>query len=272
MKNIIRVTPVILLLMSHTTLPMSLGPDKRKKAGDCKLSLQAKRRRLLSVHFSLEQTCAICLKNKILRKFVTLHCQHAQCRQCLEQFVSRGLMALKDTTQNSAQILRCPIPNCSQAMTEEDIRKLSTPQQLQTYYDIAFRECLLRIPGVRHCQTPDCKYSYINDEFIRRSIICPVCHETYCTNCLLPHLDSVTCHEAQSQNLPQSSRQEEGANRRWKHQNTRLCPLCGVEIEKNGGCDFVHCRQCHKYFDWKEAARPYDTKYGSIKLQAKRNR
>jgi len=37
-------------------------------------------------------------------------------------------------------------------------------------------------------------------------------------------------------------------NREWIRRHTKPCPKCGVNIEKNGGCDYIDCSNCHHGF------------------------
>jgi uncharacterized paraquat-inducible protein A len=36
-------------------------------------------------------------------------------------------------------------------------------------------------------------------------------------------------------------------------QSVRRCPKCDTQIEKNGGCDHMHCSRCHSDFLWSRA-------------------
>jgi ariadne-1 len=36
----------------------------------------------------------------------------------------------------------------------------------------------------------------------------------------------------------------------WILKNTRECPYCRVDIEKNGGCDHMTCGNCRRSFCW----------------------
>jgi hypothetical protein len=35
---------------------------------------------------------------------------------------------------------------------------------------------------------------------------------------------------------------------------TKACPKCHVRIEKNGGCDHMHCLRCKTSFNWSAAS------------------
>jgi ariadne-1 len=36
----------------------------------------------------------------------------------------------------------------------------------------------------------------------------------------------------------------------WLHANTRDCPKCKVPINKDGGCNHMHCKKCDAHFCW----------------------
>lgn len=36
----------------------------------------------------------------------------------------------------------------------------------------------------------------------------------------------------------------------WIDENARGCPVCGVAIQKNGGCDHMNCVNCGAKFGW----------------------
>lgn len=45
-------------------------------------------------------------------------------------------------------------------------------------------------------------------------------------------------------------RAESFASEQVARQTTKPCPFCGVRIQKNGGCDHMHCIACKKHFWW----------------------
>ena len=36
----------------------------------------------------------------------------------------------------------------------------------------------------------------------------------------------------------------------WIMGNTKPCPQCKAPIQKNGGCNHMHCTICGSHFDW----------------------
>ena len=42
----------------------------------------------------------------------------------------------------------------------------------------------------------------------------------------------------------------ESENMQWIMANTKPCPACKKPIEKNQGCNHMHCRECNHDFCW----------------------
>lgn len=47
---------------------------------------------------------------------------------------------------------------------------------------------------------------------------------------------------------------ESAASEQVARQTTKPCPFCGVRIQKNGGCDHIHCTACDRHFWWTTGA------------------
>ena len=44
--------------------------------------------------------------------------------------------------------------------------------------------------------------------------------------------------------------QDDSATSTWLVQFTKDCPKCKVAINKDGGCNHMHCKQCDHHFCW----------------------
>jgi len=74
---------------------------------------------------------------------------------------------------------------------------------------------------------------------------CADCGVTLCLNCDgTAHLGR-SCEDALKERT-----KEEQDNVMWKAQNTKPCPQCKVNIEKNHGCRHMTCKKCHFQFCW----------------------
>ncbi len=104
--------------------------------------------------------------------------------------------------------------------------------------------------GVRNCHTPDCKGEY---EIGNRMVNCKGCNTSYCGLCTKNH-PLMTCKDAKIAELRTKAEDQKAAvqNAKWIQENTRPCPRCLVNIEKNAGCKHMTCKQagCGYEFCW----------------------
>lgn len=83
-----------------------------------------------------------------------------------------------------------------------------------------------------------------------------VCGGTMCFNCRKGAHRPLACEAAQRwEELAERQRGGEGGssnpqNIDWIMGHTKPCPNCKSAIEKNGGCNHMHCRTCGHHFDW----------------------
>ena len=187
--------------------------------------------------------CDICGEEKNGNICTLLHCNHRYCDQCLNTMVD---MAIQHQITHT---LVCPHEGCPQRMNDVAIRNIchQDNQKLNQYAELAARERLLAMPNARHCPTPDCNNAYeYNEQVTNRE--CPDCNQNYCANCLLNHQNNVTCEQAIQHNIRDDA--NEAANQEWRQINTKQCPQCTADIQKNGGCNVMRCRQCAHRFCW----------------------
>ena len=194
--------------------------------------------------------CNICLESKRPREFTTLECGHASCTACLENIVRNMIV------DKNSRALKCPNIDCKTPMALQDITTISRNNRdtIDTFANIKNKEYLATLPGMRHCPTPDCPESFTNEENRAQNMVCQSCMTQYCANCLLPHSHGMTCKEAQEveqlKPIQNSKDKAERATRELLEKNTKKCPRCSVNIEKNEGCQHMTCRQCRYDFCW----------------------
>ncbi len=190
------------------------------------------------------QECGICFDEKNGNEFTVLHCNHPYCTECLNGMVDMAI------GQQSTNTLVCPHEGCRQRMNDADIRNIcgQDNQKLNRYAEIAARERLMAMPNGRHCPTPNCNHAYAYNGQAR-NMRCPACRQRYCANCLLNHANNIPCEQAMQNNIADNA--NAAANQEWQRRNTKPCPRCNVRIQKNGGCNYMRCRQCRYEFCWR---------------------
>ena len=69
---------------------------------------------------------------------------------------------------------------------------------------------------------------------ISQKISCPYCEFDMCLNCVRPYHEG-TCSEL-------AAEEEKMTLKKIKDMGAKPCPRCGVNIEKNGGCNHMKCK------------------------------
>ncbi len=189
--------------------------------------------------------CIICTDDKELRDVRFLECDHGFCADCLTTIVDGAIKEQRTTT------LRCP--DCSKPLSDNDIRQIS-PARLERINEIRLKEFFDKNPNTKQCPTTDCSHRFINDDDQPHTMQCPQCNQSYCAQCLIQHDASVTCAQAQF-NLQvkqalKNTKIKDKETYEWLATNTKACPNCKKRIEKNNGCNHMHCRQCDHHFCW----------------------
>ena len=82
----------------------------------------------------------------------------------------------------------------------------------------------------------------------RIDIICP-CGTSFCSKCGKEDHYPVTCEQLASWESVNGSSVEEETDL-WIKINTKQCPKCHVQIEKNSGCMHMTCKKCKYEFCW----------------------
>ncbi|XP_061196391.1 uncharacterized protein LOC133204660 [Saccostrea echinata] len=101
---------------------------------------------------------------------------------------------------------------------------------------------------VRYCITPDCPMVYKVSKVGGR-IVCCVCRTSMCNKCHVEYHSGISCAMYQMENGNDESRLGEWMRRDPK--NRKLCPVCFAGIEKNGGCQYMQCRDCKSHTCWR---------------------
>ena len=78
------------------------------------------------------------------------------------------------------------------------------------------------------------------------SVLCK-CGEAFCLSCSEEDHVPANCSQVYSWNEKEKSDSE---NLGWIKANTKPCPKCGTNIEKNQGCNHMTCSKCSYGFCW----------------------
>lgn len=189
--------------------------------------------------------CSICKDDLTDANRHTLSCHHVCCVDCLNQMIDIAI------NEKSTANLRCPDRSCGRRKLDDtDIRIITNdPEKIQAINLILLHEVLATDKNAKQCPGKDCTNIFINPDNRAVTVRCPACRESYCSQCLHNHTQQITCEQSAEQRALDAKNGDQ-ANEAWKKQNTKPCPRCKADIEKNGGCLHMTCNKCMHQFCW----------------------
>lgn len=202
-----------------------------------------------AIQLAPEAKCGICFEHKPQLSFVKLSCSHEFCRECLSR------MATVHTKGREKDINSAKCPTCAKLFDITDMTTIfnGNNSTVKTFAALATKKALPLMPGIRQCPTPSCSQVFENEQNLTHSMVCLECNKQYCANCLIDHLNTKTCVQAK--------KEDDEKNEHWLKANTKPCPKCNVNIEKNEGCKHMTCKHCMHEFYWC-CLQPYDRRIG----------
>jgi len=221
--------------------------------------------------------CSICMEDKSLDDvFYTDECDHQFCRKWYvidlihsNAFHSQQLPRLYDTElfasisdYVNSRILHLefpiPCPGCTYANEKEPaeigqdlVQIVVDAKDYQNYLDKTLQKHAMT-EGLFTCPQPNCK-GLAEIVAPNRQFMCPVCHFTFCTVCLIPWHSNVTC-EAYQAWKKDNDNADELTNAALRALKVLPCPACRHGVYKTEGCNKMTCR-CGTLFCYRCAAR-----------------
>ncbi|XP_055778659.1 E3 ubiquitin-protein ligase RNF14-like isoform X3 [Salvelinus fontinalis] len=233
--------------------------------------------------------CGICLMSK-LGSSQYRECGHIYCNECMSEYFTvqirdgnvRGLTCPEPECSSTATPSQVKRLVGEELFTRYDRLLLqSTLDRMADVIYCARKACAAPVvlePDTTAALCPSCRYAF-----------CTICRKTYhgTSNCKLRAntlLTSGSDSAAESSNacVPQTEAGlqglwedyasgseerrmflekrygkhilntllEESLSQGWKGQNSKECPSCRANIQKNGGCNKMACFTCGQYFCW----------------------
>lgn len=197
---------------------------------------------------SSEAVCPVCFCETT--DPIELTCGHTYCTQCLQHFLrsaagpsfsSLQCIATEQTSDKTNSVC------CHKEISYPIIRLLLSSNEESQLLEAAFLAHIHSHPAEFHyCPTPDCKAVYRPSTKEGTSHQCSTCLNRICTVCHTEFHEGLTCAEHRD-NL-------EGGNaafQRWREENgVKPCPACHASLEKDGGCNHMHCINCGTHICW----------------------
>ncbi|KAF2867808.1 hypothetical protein BDV95DRAFT_162295 [Massariosphaeria phaeospora] len=188
--------------------------------------------------------CIICATEKGPRCYRQLEgldfCEYFRdtCLVCVQKQLKSKVL----DRQLDDAVLECPFHDCDGVLDCEAVRQM-VPKGVFQNWDDAITLHYLRVSGDHiACLSSDCGHYFsiencgpkgTNKRKTKQKIECPYCNFGLCLICNRPwHKDS-GCDK-------QKVIEDTHSVQAIKEMGAKACPKCGLNIEKNGGCDQPH--------------------------------
>jgi hypothetical protein len=193
--------------------------------------------------------CFICGDDDICGKdFISWGCGHSFCRECTKGYI------LERVTSSEMFNIRCITPDCNLVPHFDDVCSVFDDDEeaqntfKEKYYDFMTNKIVNCRDDFCFCPHKGCEeISYIPKNFVEKYIHCLGCNESFCPNCSNEEHAPATCLSLKGWNDKNASDAMTG---KWITANTKVCPKCGVQTEKNGGCMHMTCQKCAYHWCW----------------------
>ncbi|KXS11288.1 hypothetical protein M427DRAFT_115079 [Gonapodya prolifera JEL478] len=194
--------------------------------------------------------CAVCADTKEVtmypRRPVTSQCTHEvdTCLSCLSKHINNEVHSKMGTQ------ITCPSVDCKKDLEFEDVHRLAAERDFLRYDELLRNKVLTSLPNFRWCKAARCGNGQEHEGGDDLPIMaCGTCKKLSCfTHDIVWH-KGVSCDE-----YDRTIRVQEIASLHYLETNTKECPKCKRNIEKDGGCDHMTCRKasggCGFEFCW----------------------
>jgi hypothetical protein len=121
------------------------------------------------------------------------------------------------------------------------IHILRTHSPISRYDKLRVLKLLSADPGFRWCLSPECDSGQLYDdtEYLDPHIICEECGFESCFTHAVPWHEGQSCDQFESQR--EHGDPEYAQTQNWIRQNSKPCPGCSANVEKDAGCFHMTC-------------------------------
>ena len=196
------------------------------------------------------RTCLVCYDDKDLSDFdglIPIDCRHqtrSVCNLCILQHVQK---AIEITFTDD---IYCPELECGMKFDYHTLRNIllfdGDDKLIERYDRYVFQRELEQMDEFIWCSNPLCNVGQLNEGGPMNNIVtCFSCHQKTCFTHKVKWHERINCEEYDQRIDPNDE-----SSRRWIVENSKKCPQCPYQIEKNDGCDHMTCIKCRYEFCW----------------------
>eukprot|EP00092_Neocalanus_flemingeri_P014342 GFUD01015470.1.p1 GENE.GFUD01015470.1~~GFUD01015470.1.p1 ORF type:complete len:399 (+),score=86.58 GFUD01015470.1:79-1197(+) len=199
---------------------------------------------LIPVDEGIVKTCEICLDDLAKTDMKHDTCGHAFCFSCWVDYLRQSIVA-----EGKSLRLECPMLKCSAFLDGnfiEEVCKKDTNVS-ETYWRLLAKLYVDKKKTLSKCPAANCR----NIVWLKDPRNCKVqcsCGQAFCFGCSLANHYTVPCRLVEEW---QAQAFREDVKFCFVVVMTKKCPNCKTDIEKDGGCPWMHCPRCNCDFCWK---------------------
>jgi len=196
-----------------------------------------------SSHLAIAE-CKVCCFEATKSALLQMNsCGHYFCKSCWQNHFEMQLQIGISTN------IQCMSANCHIFCSEEfilDVLK-DRPQLKAKYEEALFKNAVESHQYLRWCPGIGCDAIVFCKTTKAHRVQCSSCGNKFCMKCGKSYHAPTSC-EILKQWMIKCADDSETANYISAH--TKDCPNCHACIEKNGGCNHIHCVKCGTHFCW----------------------
>ncbi|KAL7109193.1 hypothetical protein ACP275_06G159900 [Erythranthe tilingii] len=191
--------------------------------------------------------CNICFEEISGENMLSCPCGHPFCSNCWKYYI---MVSINDGP--GCLSLSCPEPGCKSSVGPELVDSLASDEDKERYYRYFLRSYVECHGNTRWCPAPRCDRAVQIETRVRENydVACD-CSHRFCWNCAEECHRPVDCKTVAEWIELSSSEEEDINTATWIMAFTKPCPGCGINIEKDQGCNHMICRRpCRQQFCW----------------------
>ena len=222
---------------SNNLISSSSQSERKKKLDFGKIEIPKETLEL----FESPNVCRICFSNQVNpQNIAQISCGHFFCDNCIKTYLTNKIM--------NGQVLdiKCLLGGCPKRYNDEEIQANVTEEIFKKYKK--FRNIQIKLCNPNkiyiNCPFPDCE-----------EIVDCTNPESDFVECNNHHIFCYKCHKLGKHEKGKCLNDEvllleEIQNKNKNGNNYKQCPKCHIIIEKNEGCNQMHCINCGYDFCW----------------------
>ncbi|TKR96382.1 hypothetical protein L596_010405 [Steinernema carpocapsae] len=186
--------------------------------------------------------CGVCFYEA--GDIVKFPCGDQICKTCLDIYLD-GMIR-----ESGTAFVSCFGYKCTQLIDDAVVKKYC--QNRAGYEKVIINSYVMANFQMKWCPAPSCSrvisVNWVPNEWFTQAVECS-CGKQFCFNCYGDRHEPVNCYFLRKWMLKQ---EDDSETLNWISANTKTCPKCRTQIEKNGGCIHMTCRlaSCKHEFCW----------------------